>query len=116
MRNISIDITCKTTKNLLEFYAKLKDIEFIYNLVLYKTIDINVLLGWASIPMLNEATKKELEANFGSILKITDKSPVMVSVQARELSQRKNLIFKSTLFQVTFKLVVAKYLLLTKGK
>ena len=73
MRNRSIDITCKTRENVLELYAKLKDIEFIYNLVLYEAVNINILLGWVPIPMPNEAIKQELEANFGAVLKITDK-------------------------------------------
>ena len=73
MRNRSIDITCKTRENVLEFYAKLKDIEFVYNLALYKAVNINILLGWVPIPMPNEAIKQELEANFGTALKITDK-------------------------------------------
>ena len=73
MRNRSIDITCKTRENVLELYSKLKDIEFIYNLALYEAVNINILLGWVPIPMPNEATKQELEANFGAVLKITDK-------------------------------------------
>ena len=73
MRNRSIDKTCKTMENVLELYSKLKDIEFIYNLALYEAVNINILLGWVPIPMPNEATKQELEANFGAILKITDK-------------------------------------------
>ena len=73
MRNRSIDITCKTRENVLELYAKLKDIEFIYNLVLYEAVNINILLGWVPIRMPNEAIKQELEANFGALLKITDK-------------------------------------------
>ena len=73
MRNRSIDITCKTRENVLELYAKLKDIEFIYNLVLYEAVNINILLGWVPIRIPNEAIKQELEANFGAVLKITDK-------------------------------------------
>ena len=73
MRNRTIDITCKTRENVLKLYAKLKDIEFIYNLALYEAVNINVLLGWVPIPMLNEEMKQELEANFGTVLKMTDK-------------------------------------------
>ena len=73
MRNRSIDIRCKTRENVLELYAKLKDIEFIYNLVLYEAVNINILLGWVSIPIPNEAIKQELEANFGAVLIITHK-------------------------------------------
>ena len=73
MKNRSIDITCKTRENVLELYAKLKDIEFIYNLLLYEPVNINILFGWVPIPMPNETIKQELEANFGAVLKITDK-------------------------------------------
>ena len=44
MKNRSIDITCKTRENVLELYAKLKDIEFVYNLWLYEPVNINILL------------------------------------------------------------------------
>ena len=73
MRNRSIDITSKTRENVLELYAKLKDIEFIYNLALYEAVNINILLRWVPIPMPNEATKQESEANFDTALNITDK-------------------------------------------
>ena len=69
MKNRSINITCKTRENVLELYAKLKDIEFVYNLWLYEPVNINILLGWVPIPMPNETTKQELEANFGAVLK-----------------------------------------------
>ena len=58
MKNRSIDITCKTRENVLELYAKLKDIEFIYNLWLYEPVNINILLGWVPIPMPNETIKQ----------------------------------------------------------
>ena len=41
--------------------------------MLYEAVNINILLGWVPIPMPNEAIKQELEANFGAVLKITDK-------------------------------------------
>ena len=75
MRNRSIDITGKTRESVLELYAKLKRFEFIYNVALYEVVNINILLGWVPIPMLNEAIKQELEANFATVLKITDKKP-----------------------------------------
>ena len=71
MRNRSIDITCKTRENVLELYAKVKDIEFIYNLALYKAVNINISLGWVLIPIRNEAIKQVLETNFGAVLKVT---------------------------------------------
>ena len=73
MKNRSIDKTRKRRENVLELYAKLKDIEFIYSLALYEAVNINISLGWVSIYMPNEAIKEELEANFGAVLIITDK-------------------------------------------
>ena len=66
-------IYSKTRENVLESYAKLKDIEFICNLVLCEAVDMNVLLRWVPILMPNKAIKKELEANFSTVLKIADK-------------------------------------------
>ena len=57
IRNRSIDRTCQTRGNVLHLYAKLKDIEFIYNLALYEAVNINILLGWIPIPMSSEAIK-----------------------------------------------------------
>ena len=82
MSNNSIDITCKTRENALELYAQLKDIKFIYNLALYEAVNINILLEWVPTSMPNEAIQQELEANFGTVLKIRNKNTVMVYVQA----------------------------------
>ena len=68
MRNRSINIKCKTRKNVLESYAKLKVIEFIYNLALYEAVNVNMILGWVPIPVPTRATKDELVANFGTAL------------------------------------------------
>ena len=73
MRNRSIDITCKARENVLELHAKLKDIEFSYYLALYEAVNTNISLGWVPIPMPDEVIKQELEANFGTVLKITDR-------------------------------------------
>ena len=61
--------------------------------------------------MPNEALKKELEANSNTVPKITVKKHI-----DGLRSGMRNLIFKSTLFQVAFRLVVAKYILPTKGR
>ena len=58
MRSRSIDIMYQTRENVVELYAKLKDIELIYNLALYEAVNTNELLGWVPIPMPNEAIKK----------------------------------------------------------
>ena len=73
MKIRSIDITCKTSENVLELYAKLKDIEFVYNRAHYEAVNRNILLGWVPISMPNEAIKQELKANFDTALNITDK-------------------------------------------
>ena len=70
----SIDITCKTRHNVLELYELLKEVDFIYNLYLYETENINVLVGWVPIPMANEVILKNIEMNYGKVLKIVDKS------------------------------------------
>ena len=59
MKNRSIDIACKTRKNVLELHAILKDIEIIYNLVLCKAANINILLGWVPTSMPNEAIEQK---------------------------------------------------------
>ena len=68
MRNRSMDTTCKTRENVVDLYTKLKGIKFIYNLALYKAVNINILLGWVPIPMPNEATKQDLKANCGTAI------------------------------------------------
>ena len=115
MRNRSIDITCKARENVLELHAKLKDIEFSYYLALYEAVNTNISLGWVPIPMPDEVIKQELEANFGTVLKITDRKH-SDGRSGMRIVTIKNLIFKVILFQVTFKLVVAKYMLPIKAR
>ena len=74
MKGRSIDITCKTRHNVLELYELLKEVDFIYNLNLYETENINVLVGWVPIPMTNEVIQKNIEMNYGKVLKIVDKN------------------------------------------
>ena len=69
MKGRSIDITCKTRHNVLELYELLKEVDFIYNLNLYETENINVLVGWVPIPMANEVIQKNIEMNYGKVLR-----------------------------------------------
>ena len=45
MKSRSIDITCKTRQDTLQLYEKLRQIDFAYNIRLYESDNINVLLG-----------------------------------------------------------------------
>ena len=69
MKGSSIDISCKTKENLLELYELLKEVDFVYNLRLYETENINVLVGWVPIPTTNEVIRKNIEMNYGKVLK-----------------------------------------------
>ena len=69
MKGRSIDITCKTRHNVLELYELLKEVDFIYNLNFYETENINVLVGWVPIPMANEVIQKNIEMNYGKVLR-----------------------------------------------
>ena len=46
MKSRSIDITCKKREYVLELAEKLKDVTSIYNLRLYETENIAVIVGW----------------------------------------------------------------------
>ena len=74
MKSRSIDITCNTRQDNLQLYEKLRQIDFVHNIRLYESDNINVLLGWVLIPLSNEKIKKTVEENFGKIIKITEKS------------------------------------------
>ena len=71
MKGRSIDITCRTRKNVLELYLKLKKIDYVYNFSLYETEDVQVLIGWVPIPMPNERIKNHIQTNFRKIVTIT---------------------------------------------
>ena len=73
MKSRSIDITCKKREYVLELAEKLKDVTSIYNLRLYETENINVIVGWVPIPMTNDDVHKELENIVGKVVKVTAK-------------------------------------------
>ena len=64
MKSRSIDITCKTRQDTLQLYEKLRQIDFVYNIRLYESDNINVLLGWVPTPLSNEKIKKNNRRKF----------------------------------------------------
>ena len=68
-----IDITCKTRQYVVELEEKLRNVKSIYNLRLYESENINVILGWVPIPMTNEEIKTEVEKKVGKVMKVTAK-------------------------------------------
>jgi len=73
MKNRSIDITCTNREKVLELFEQLKGIDFIYNLSLYETENINILILWVPIPMSNEAIQHHIEQNYVKVVKVLDK-------------------------------------------
>ena len=73
MRSRSIDITCKKRENVLELFEILKKCDSAYNVRLYESEHVNVLLGWVPIPLSNDIIKKSIEEVFGKVIKITEK-------------------------------------------
>ena len=87
MKSRSIDITCKTRQDTLQLYEKLRQIDFVYNIQLYESDNINVLLGWVPIPLSYEKIKRTILENFGKVIKITEKSIKMDYYQELEYCQ-----------------------------
>ena len=54
MKNKKIDITCKNRKHLLKLYEQLKSNDSVYEVQLYESDIVNVILGWVPIPLPNE--------------------------------------------------------------
>ena len=73
MKSRSIDRTCKTRQDTLQLYEKFRQIGFAYNIRLYESDNINVLLVWVPIPLSNEKIKRTIEENFGKVIKVTEK-------------------------------------------
>ena len=46
MKHKKIDITCKNRKYLLELYEQLKSNDSVYEVQLYESDNVNVILGW----------------------------------------------------------------------
>ena len=63
MKGRSIDITCRTRENFLELYLKLKRIDYVYNLRLYETENVQVLIRWVPTPMPNGRIKNHIQTN-----------------------------------------------------
>ena len=64
MKDRSIDITYTTRENVRELYELFKEVDFTYNIILYETENINVLVGCLSIPMTNEVILRNIEMNY----------------------------------------------------
>ena len=96
MKGRSIDITCRTRENVLELYLKLKRIDYVYNLSLYETENVRVLIGWVLVLLPNERIKNHIQTNFGKIVTITEKHHKdglisgirIVTINKRELEQK----------------------------
>ena len=73
MRSRSVNITCKKRENILELYEILKKFDSVYNVRLYESEDVYVLLGWIPIPLPNDIIKKSIEEVFGKVIKIPEK-------------------------------------------
>ena len=73
MKGRSIDITSRTRENVLKLYLKLKRIDCVYNLNLYETENVQVLITWVPIPMPDERIKNHIQTNFGKIITIAEK-------------------------------------------
>ena len=73
MKGRSVDAKCKIRENVLELFEKLKHIDTIYNLRLYETSNINILIGWVPIPMANETIQNFIGQNYEKAIKIADK-------------------------------------------
>ena len=48
----------------------LKRVDYIYNLSLFETENINILIGWISFLMPNEKIKKYIQNNYGKVISI----------------------------------------------
>jgi len=52
MKEMCIDITCKTRKDLLELYAILRKVKHVYNLGMYESDEVHILNGLVpSVPI-----------------------------------------------------------------
>ena len=73
MRSRSLDITCKARPDTLQLYENLKQVDFVYDIWLYESDNINVLLDWVPISLSNDKIKAAIEEKFGKVIKIKEK-------------------------------------------
>ena len=73
MKHKKIDITCKNRKILLELYEQLKSNDSVYEVQLYESDNVNVILGWVPISLPNETIQQSIEEVFGKVIKISEK-------------------------------------------
>ena len=68
MKHKKIDITRKNRKYLLELYEQLKSNDSVYEVQLYESDNVNVILGWVPIPLPNETIQQSIEKVFGKVI------------------------------------------------
>ena len=69
MKAGTIDVTCKTRKDVLELYDKLQKVDAVAFLKLYEQNNVNVVVGWVPIPMPNERIKSAFQNAFVPVIK-----------------------------------------------
>ena len=69
----SIDVKCRTRETVLKLYLTLKRIDYIYNLSLYETENIHLLIDWVPISIPNETIKNYIQTNHKKVIAITKK-------------------------------------------
>ena len=70
MKYKKIDISFKNRKYLLELYEKSKSNDSVYEVQLYESDNIDVILGWVPIPLRNEKIQQGIEEGFGKVIKM----------------------------------------------
>ena len=73
MKNKKFNITCKNRKYLLELYEQLKLNDSVYEVQLFESDNVNVILGWVPILLPNETIQQSIEEVFKKDNKISKK-------------------------------------------
>ncbi|XP_078489414.1 uncharacterized protein LOC144746232 [Ciona intestinalis] len=74
MKGTKIDVTCSSRENVLELREKLAKREEFYNLYLYESDHVNVILGCVPIPFPDLLITEFLQHNYGSVDKIVQRT------------------------------------------
>ena len=70
MKAGTIDVTCKTRKDVWELREKLQKMDAVAFVKLYEQDNVNVVVGWVPIPMPNERIKSVFQNAFGPVIKV----------------------------------------------
>ena len=70
MKAGTIDVTCKTRKDVLELHDILQKVDAVAFVKLYEQDNVNVVVGWVPIPMPNERIKSAFQNAFGPVIKV----------------------------------------------